>query len=48
MRLIARADLELRSQPPDKRLVLERLVFDLTKESRTAPGDISLQYAMEW
>jgi DNA polymerase-3 subunit delta len=48
LRLIARADLELRSQPPDKRLVLERLVFDLTKESRTAPGDISLQYAMEW
>lgn len=29
LRLIARADLELRSSPPDKRLVLERLVYDL-------------------
>lgn len=29
LRLIARADLELRSSPPDKRLVLERLVFEL-------------------
>jgi DNA polymerase III subunit delta len=47
LRLIARADLELRSQPPDKRLVLERLVFDLTKEARTAPADGGLQYAME-
>ena len=27
--LVARADLELRSQPPDKRLVLERLVLEL-------------------
>ncbi|MDE3163508.1 MAG: DNA polymerase III subunit delta, partial [Acidobacteriota bacterium] len=27
LRLIARADLELRSSPPDKRLVLERLVY---------------------
>jgi DNA polymerase-3 subunit delta len=48
LRLIARADLELRSQPPDKRLVLERLVFDLTKEARTGSADLSLQYAMEW
>ncbi len=47
LRLIARADLELRSQPPDKRLVLERLVFDLTKEPKAAPGDGSIQYAME-
>src|ERR1700712_3664642 len=29
MRLIAKADLELRSSPPDKRLVLERLVMRL-------------------
>lgn len=29
LRLIARADLELRSSPPDKRLVLERLVLRL-------------------
>ncbi len=46
LRLIARADLELRSQPPDKRLVLERLVFDLTKEAKTGP-ESSAQYAME-
>ena len=47
LRLIARADLELRSQPPDKRLVLERLVFDLTKEAKAIPSDGSFQYAME-
>ena len=47
LRLIARADLELRSQPPDKRLVLQRLVFDLTKEAKAAPMDGSVQYAME-
>jgi DNA polymerase-3 subunit delta len=35
LRLIARADLELRSSPPDKRLVLERLVYDLASEPRT-------------
>ena len=46
LRLIARADLELRSQPPDKRLVLERLVFDLTREAKPLPGE-SAQYAME-
>jgi DNA polymerase-3 subunit delta len=34
LRLIARADLELRSSPPDKRLVLERLVYDLTSEAK--------------
>ena len=32
LRLIARADLELRSSPPDKRLVLERLVLALASE----------------
>ncbi len=37
LRLIARADLELRSSPPDKRLVLERLVYDLASEPKTAP-----------
>jgi len=47
LRLIARADLELRSQPPDKRLVLERLVFDLTREPKAASFDGSAQYAME-
>src|SRR5207237_1482091 len=34
IRLIARADLDLRSSPPDKRLVLERLVYDLASESK--------------
>ncbi len=49
LRLIARADLELRSSPPDKRLVLERLVLELASDPRTAsPFEISLQYAMEW
>jgi DNA polymerase-3 subunit delta len=46
LRLIARADLELRSQPADKRLVLERLVFDLTKEARVARVEPDAQYAM--
>jgi DNA polymerase-3 subunit delta len=46
LRLIARADLELRSQPPDKRLVLERLVLDLASEPRPAVGvGLSPQYA---
>jgi DNA polymerase III subunit delta len=48
LRLIARADLELRSQPPDKRLVLERLVFDLTREPKSLQAENSLQYAMDW
>jgi DNA polymerase III subunit delta len=34
LRLIARADLELRSSPPDKRLVLERLIYELASEPR--------------
>jgi len=46
LRLIARADLELRSQPPDKRLVLERLVYDLTTEARRLPATPDAQYAM--
>jgi DNA polymerase-3 subunit delta len=36
LRLIARADLELRSSPPDKKLVLERLVMDLAIAPRKA------------
>ena len=36
LRLIARADLELRSSPPDKRLVLERLVVELASEPRSS------------
>lgn len=47
LRLIARADMELRSQPPDKRLVLERLVLELASEPRPA-SDSTAQYAMEW
>jgi DNA polymerase-3 subunit delta len=38
IRRIARADLELRSNPPSKRLVLERLVLDLCAEPRPAPA----------
>ncbi|MFL6426667.1 MAG: DNA polymerase III subunit delta [Acidobacteriaceae bacterium] len=49
LRLISRADLELRSSPPDKRLVLERLVLALTSEEQvqTSLGLLSAQYAME-
>jgi DNA polymerase III subunit delta len=36
LRLVARADVELRSSPPDKRLVLERLVYDLASEPKPA------------
>ncbi|HEX4038795.1 MAG TPA: DNA polymerase III subunit delta [Acidobacteriaceae bacterium] len=48
LRLIARADMELRSQPPDKRLVLERLVLELASEAKPAAVGISPQYAMEF
>ena len=34
LRLVARADLELRSSPPDKRLVLERLIYALAAEPK--------------
>jgi DNA polymerase-3 subunit delta len=34
LRLIAKADLELRSSPADKRLVLERLVLRLAGKDR--------------
>ena len=36
LRMIAKADLELRSSPPDKRLVLERLVMRLAGKDRVA------------
>ena len=45
LRLIARADLEVRSSPPEKRLVLERLVLDLASEPRVSLA--TEQYAME-
>jgi len=48
IRLIARADLELRSSPADKRLVLERLVLNLASEPRPVTSfEASVQYAME-
>ena len=47
LRLIARADLELRSSPPDKRLVLERLVYDLASEARPEPSFLSAQLSLE-
>jgi DNA polymerase-3 subunit delta len=36
IRLVARADVELRSSPPDKRLVLERLIYELASEPKAA------------
>jgi DNA polymerase-3 subunit delta len=47
LRLIARADLELRSSPPDKRLVLERLVYDLASEARPESVFASSQLSFE-
>ena len=48
LRLIARADLDLRSSPVSKRLVLERLVLDLAADPATRPAfDPSPQFAME-
>lgn len=47
LRLIARADLELRSSPPDKRLVLERLVYDLASEARPESSFLSAQLSFE-
>ncbi len=48
LRLIARADLELRSSPPDKRLVLERLIYELSSEPKPAtPAWLSAQLSFE-
>jgi DNA polymerase-3 subunit delta len=48
LKLIARADLELRSSPPDKRLVLERLVYELASEAKApAPMFASIQLSFE-
>ena len=46
LRLIARADLELRSSPPDKRLILERLVYDLAAEPRAPSPWASAQLSL--
>jgi DNA polymerase-3 subunit delta len=37
IRLVAKADLALRSNPPSKRLVLEKLILDLTAEAKPEP-----------
>jgi DNA polymerase-3 subunit delta len=48
LKLVARADLELRSSPPDKRLVLERLVYELASEPKAAaPPWASAQLSFE-
>jgi DNA polymerase-3 subunit delta len=48
LRLVARADLELRSSPPDKRLVLERLVYELASEPKAAAAAwVSAQLSFE-
>jgi DNA polymerase-3 subunit delta len=47
LRLIARADLELRSSPPDKRLVLERLIYDLASEPKPEPRLLARQLSFE-
>ena len=47
LRQIARADLEIRSNPPDKRLVLERLVLNLASEPKPRQFESFGQFAME-
>jgi DNA polymerase-3 subunit delta len=48
LRLIARADLELRSSPPDKRVILERLIYDLASEAKPfTPAFVSTQLRFE-
>ncbi len=48
LRLIARADLDLRSSPVSKRLVLERLVLDLASDPALRSAlEASPQFAME-
>jgi len=47
LRLVARADLDLRSSPPDKRLILERLVVALATEPSTPSYAPLHQFAME-
>jgi len=43
LRLIARADMELRSSPPDKRLVLERLVMELATAPKSPLAGVAQQ-----
>src|SRR3954451_3687343 len=37
IRLVAKTDLALRSNPPSKRMVLEKLILDLTAEPKPEP-----------
>jgi DNA polymerase-3 subunit delta len=47
IRLVARADLELRSSPANKLLVLERLILDLSTEPKPTLYEPTHQFAME-
>jgi DNA polymerase-3 subunit delta len=47
LRLVAKADLELRSSPANKLLVLERLILALAAEPTAANHSASHQFAME-
>jgi DNA polymerase III subunit delta len=47
IRLVARADLELRSSPANKLLVLERLILDLSAEPKANTYEPSHQFAIE-
>ena len=47
LRLVARADLELRSSPANKLLVLERLILDLSAEPSQSLFEPAHQFAME-
>ena len=47
IRLVAKADLALRSSPPSKRLVLEKLVLDLCKEPKREPEWMQKELGVE-
>jgi DNA polymerase-3 subunit delta len=47
LRLVAKADLELRSSPANKLLVLERLILALAAEPAPTPHNPTHQFAME-
>jgi DNA polymerase-3 subunit delta len=47
LRLVARADLELRSSPANKLLVLERLILDLSAEPKAALYETDYQVALD-
>ncbi|HEU4634541.1 MAG TPA: DNA polymerase III subunit delta [Edaphobacter sp.] len=48
LRLVARADLELRSSPANKLLVLERLILDLSAEPKAALYESDYQAALDF